>query len=211
MARREQHDVSTRWMWWGVLLPIGFGAWVPAVAGFRAGKRSWLDFGLFVLAFAIVAFTVSTVESDETNVGGGLLVVAWMLSGATSFALRAPYARRMAARSAYEDRVAQAEHVAEEREAVLRLAREDPARALALGVGRPDLPGSRHGHVVDVNHAPVDAVAGLPGVSDALAAEIVALREELGGFDSVEDLGALMELHPRVVEALRRQAVALRP
>ena len=35
------------------------------------------------------------------------------------------------------------------------------------------------------------------------------VRQQVGGFDSVEDLGALMALHPRVVEALRTRAVAL--
>ncbi len=89
------------------------------------------------------------------------------------------------------------------------LATRDPRKAVGLGVGRPDLPGSRHGHLVDVNHAPAHAIGGLPGVGKDQAVEIVALREQLGGFDSVEDLGALMSLHPRVVEALRTRAVAL--
>jgi len=42
-------------------------------------------------------------------------------------------------------------------------------------------------------------------VSEDLAGEIVALREELGGFASVENRGAPMTLHPRVVEAMRTQ------
>jgi len=60
-----------------------------------------------------------------------------------------------------------------------------------------------------VNHAPASAIAGLPGVSQALATEIARVRDQLGGFDSVDDLGALMALHPRIVEAMRTRAVAL--
>jgi DNA uptake protein ComE-like DNA-binding protein len=202
-------DVSTRWMWLGVGLPIGFGAWVPLVAGFRARKRSWMVGGALLIAFAIFAFAFSSAEEDN-QYGGRFLMVSWMLHGAASFALMRPYQRRMAVRSRYDDEVARAEHVDEERRAVIALAREDPARALGLGVGRPDLAGSRHGHVVDINHAPAVVITTLPGVSDELAGEIVALRDELGGFDSVEDLGALMTLHPRVVEAMRSRAVALR-
>ena len=138
-----------------------------------------------------------------------LLIVSWIAHGAVSFALRRPYARRMAIQSGYDDRVAMAEHVDSERRAMLALASSDPAKAAGLGVGRPDLPGSRHGHLVDLNHAPAAVIAGLPGVSHDAAVEIVALRDELGGFDSVEDLGALMELHPRVVEAMRTRAVTL--
>jgi len=132
-----------------------------------------------------------------------------VLAGATSFALRRPYERLMALQSGYDDQVALAEHIDSERRAMAALAVKNPARAVGLGVGRPDLPGSRHGHLVDINHAPAHAISRLPGVSSELAVEIVALREELGGFDSIEDLGALMGLHPRVVEAMRSRAVTL--
>jgi DNA uptake protein ComE-like DNA-binding protein len=195
-------------MWLGVALPIGFGAWVPLVAGYRARQPRWIAGGLALLAFAMFAFVVSTIEEDN-HYGGMFLMFSWILSGATSFALRRPYERRMIVQSAYDDRIALAEHTDQERRAMLALAIEDPARAVSLGVGRPDVNGSRHGHLVDVNHAPAETIAALPGVSDDLALEIVVLREELGGFDSVEDLGALMSLHPRVVDAMRTRAVAL--
>lgn len=196
-------------MWLGIALPIGFGAWVPVVAGVKARQREWIAWGTFVALFAIVAFTVSTVEGDDTNVGGGLLVVSWILHGATSFALMKPYQQRMTVRARYDAQVEEAEHVDDERRAVIELARKDPARALALGVGRPDVPGSRHGYVVDVNHAPAGVVASLPGVSNETAAEIVRLRGELNGFESIDDLGSLLDLHPRVVSAMRTRAVAL--
>ncbi len=201
-------DVSTRWMWLGVALPIGFGAWVPLVAGYRARHRAWLAIGAALIAFAIVAMTVSSIE-DDNRFGGLLLIISWIAHGAVSFALRRPYARRMAIQSGYDDRIAMAEHVDAERRAMIALSAADPAKAAGLGVGRPDLPGSRHGHLVDVNHAPAAVIARLPGIDEDLAVEIAALRDELGGFDSVEDLGALMALHPRVVEAMRTRAVAL--
>jgi DNA uptake protein ComE-like DNA-binding protein len=201
-------DVSTRWMWLGVALPIGFGAWVPFVAGYRARNRAWMALGAGLIAFAIAAMVVSSAE-DSNRFGGMLLIISWISHGAASFALRRPYARRMAIQSGYDDRVAMAEHIDAERRAMIALAASDPAKAAGLGVGRPDLPGSRHGHLVDLNHAPASVIAGLPGVSRDAAAEIAALRDELGGFDSVEDLGALMALHPRVVEAMRTRAVTL--
>jgi competence ComEA-like helix-hairpin-helix protein len=207
-AQPHPEDVSTRWMWLGVALPIGFGAWVPLVAGYRAGNRAWMATGAALVVFSIVAFAVSSAE-DSNRYGGMLLIIAWLAHAAVSFALRRPYARRMAIRSGYDDRVAMAEHVDAERRAMIALAASDPAKAAALGVGRPDVPGSRHGHLVDLNHAPASVIARLPGVGGNKAAEIAALRDELGGFDSVEDLGALMGLHPRVVEAMRSRAVTL--
>lgn len=201
--------VSTGWMWLGVVMPIGFGAWVPLVAGFRARQRSWILTGVALLAFAIFAMAVTETQGEANDIGGMLLVFSWILSGATSFALRHPYARRMALRDVYDDRIIKAELVDEERRELLSMAAVDPALAVRLGVGRPDLPNSRHGHLVDVNHASADAIADLPGVGYDLAAEIVSLRDELGCFSSIEDLGALMTLHPRVVDAMRTRAVAL--
>lgn len=195
-------------MWLGAIMPLGFGAWVPLVAGYRAGRVPWAITGVLTCALTIVALAFSSAEEDN-RYGGGLIILAWIVAGAVSFALRTPYRNRMAARAGYEARISRAEHVDEERREMLALARRNPSRAVGLGVGRPDLPGTRHGHLVDVNHAGVPAIAGLPGVSDELAHEIVALREELGGFDSVEDLGALMALHPGVVEAMSTRAVAL--
>jgi len=195
-------------MWWG-LVPIGFGAWVPLVAGFKAKKREWIAWGAFIVLFTLFAFFYQGGEADEDNVGGGLLVVAWILSGATSYALMKPYRQRMTVRARYDAQVEEAEHLDEERRAVIDLARKDPARALALGVGRPDLPGSRHGYVVDVNHASAGVVATLPGINNETAAEIVRLRGELNGFDSIDDLGSLLDLHPRVVATMRTRAVAL--
>lgn len=201
--------VPTRWMWLGVVLPIGLGCWVPVVAGVKAHHRAWIAWGTFVALFALLAFVVATIEGDEDDWGGALLIFSWLFSGATSFALMKPYQRRMTVRARYETQIAEAEHVDEERRAVIDLARKDPERAFALGVGRPDLPGSRHGYVVDVNHAPAGVVASLPGINNETAAEIVHLRGELNGFDSVDDLGSLLDLHPRVVAAMRRRAVAL--
>ncbi len=201
-------DVSTRWMWLGVALPIGFGSWVPLVAGYRARNPRWIAAGVSLVLFAIFAFVFATIEK-ENHYGGMFLMFSWVLHGATSFALRRPYQRRMAVQSAYDDRVAVAEHTDQERRAMLELATGDPVRAVSLGVGRPDVSGSRHGHLVDLNHAPAEVIARLPGVSDELAAEIVTLRDELGCFDSVEDVGALMSLHPRVVDAMRTRAVTL--
>ncbi len=156
-------------------MPIGLGAWVPLVAGYRARHPRWILTGVATLAFTIFAFAFSSAE-ESNDYGGGLLILAWVMAGATSFALRRPYARRKALQSNYDDQIALAEHIDGERRAMTALATRDPRKAVGLGVGRPDLPGSRRGHLVDVNHAPAHAIGGLPGVGKDQAVEIVALR-----------------------------------
>jgi hypothetical protein len=95
------------------------------------------------------------------------------------------------------------------RERSLELARDDPAHARELGIGRPDLPGVYHGEVVDVNNASVEAIARLPGFSKKLARRTVEIREEIDGFDSVYDLADFVDLSPSAIERLENRVVFL--
>jgi hypothetical protein len=58
-----------------------------------------------------------------------------------------------------------------------------------------------------VNNAPVEALRLLPGIDEAKALRIARLREELNGFASLHDLGAVLELDGHVVERLRDDTV----
>ena len=100
------------------------------------------------------------------------------------------------------------EHLAE-REKARRLAVQNPQLALEAGVGRPDLPGSYHAGLVDINHAPFEVVAQLPGVDAELARRLIAAREEIGGFSSLEDLGSVLDLEGDETERLRTHIVCL--
>ena len=91
----------------------------------------------------------------------------------------------------------------------LLLARERPALALEMGIGRPDLPNAQPAGLVDLNNAPAAAIARLPGVDDALATQIVRARSDTHGFSSVEDLGAALDLDGHLVEDLRDCVVFL--
>lgn len=57
----------------------------------------------------------------------------------------------------------------------------------------------RRGARVDVNHAPAEVLAGLPGLDGVVAARIAELRP----FSSIEDLGAALDLSADAVEELR--------
>jgi hypothetical protein len=94
-------------------------------------------------------------------------------------------------------------------EKALELVRENPRLALEAGVGRPDLPGAYDGGLVDVNHAPAGVIACLPTFDLELADRVVGARERVDGFDSLEDLGALLDLPGDQVERLRDHVVCL--
>lgn len=104
--------------------------------------------------------------------------------------------------------------IAQYRRALRQQAREiverDPALARELRIGRPDLPRQYDdGGLVDVNNAPVRVIAQLPGMTHALAQQVVRVRETVGGFVSVEDLSAAASLPPNLTPELAEYTIFL--
>jgi DNA uptake protein ComE-like DNA-binding protein len=198
------------WLWaLGALAPFGIAT--PAlfgVAGRQVGKRSWLVAAAVyaVLAWGGVVLAIATEDDSGGRTFSGLMILsAWIGGAVHAFVARGEYARRLAGprRTALD---AARETVAERREAQ-ELVRREPLVALQMGVGRPDVPGAAHMHVIDVNRAHPRELAALPGVNLKLAREIVRAREEIDGFDSLEDLGIVMHLDGNAVEDLRPYVV----
>lgn len=97
------------------------------------------------------------------------------------------------------------------RQKARELAAEDPGLARELRIGRPDLPRQYNdGGLVDVNHAPAEALTLLPGVTPELAVRIERVRAETGGFMSAEELAALAGLPPTLTAEVADYAVFIR-
>ena len=200
----------SRWPWIS-LLPIGLGAWAPIYAGVRARVRSWVALGLLWSAIVIAGFVKSSLghagHSGTDDLAGLLLIVGWVGAVATSFMIRGAYDRQMgstllAATEAAEQRL-------RDRQRALQLARQNPALAREIGIGRPDRQGAADAGLIDVNNASVTALLKLPGISGEIATEIIETREKVGGFSSLEDMGETLELAGDVVEGLRGEVVFL--
>lgn len=205
--------VRTIWMWL-VIIPFGGGAWVPAVAGLRAHHRPWIVAGVVMFVLALAGFALAGATNDTeydawADLGVLMTLLGWFASIGFVFAFRDPYRLRVAARRTTLVADVAWDRSRTEREAALRLAEADPQEALLRGVGRPDVPGARHGHVVDLNHAPARVLTTLPGVDAELAARIVATREEIGLFASVDDACFVLDLPGSTAPRLRRVAVAI--
>jgi DNA uptake protein ComE-like DNA-binding protein len=195
----------------GVLLSFGIAAPILfAIAGSQAHKRAWTLWGVVygVLSWGGIAIATSTAEGTALNtLSGGMILVGWIASSAHAFAVRKEYRQRVS--GAALDPLEAARNAVEARKEAQRLAREEPAVALELGVGRPDIPTARSMGVVDVNHASAGALAKLPGIDDQTARAIVTAREEIDGFNSLEDCGGVLGLDADVVEDLRPFVVFL--
>ncbi len=156
----------------------------------------------------VVALALSS-GKGHSNDGpvGALVLIAWFGSIATSFSSRGEYEREMA--SPLHEATAAAEQRLEDRREALDLARSNPALAREVGLGRPDRPGADDEGLVDVNNASVTALLDLPGIDGDTATRIVETRERVGGFSSLEDCGATLDLAGDVVEGLRGRVVFL--
>jgi competence ComEA-like helix-hairpin-helix protein len=60
---------------------------------------------------------------------------------------------------------------------------------------------------VDINTAGVDDLVRLPGVGQVRAAEIVRVREQRGGFSSLDDLLDVRGIGPVTLDGLRSHAI----
>jgi hypothetical protein len=190
------------------LIPFGLGAWAPIYAGVNARRRSWILWGVLWTLIAVAGW-ITAVAYNGGGVGGLLLILGWAGGAASSFTIaRADPTPRI---SPLQDAEVSAEQRLGDRERARRLARDDPALAAEMGIGRPDRPGTADAGLVDVNNAPGSALTALPGVDDALAARILATRSEVHGFSSLEDFGTVMDVEGRLVEGLRERAIFLPP
>jgi DNA uptake protein ComE-like DNA-binding protein len=198
---------------WALGSLLSFGVAAPilfAVAGNQARKDAWVWWAIVygVLSWGGIALAASTPSDSAVNtLSGGMILVGWIASSAHAFAVRKEYKRR-ASGDALDPLEAARDIVATRREAQ-RLVREEPAVARELGIGRPDVAGARSMGVVDMNHASAGALATLPGIDDRKAGEIVAAREEIDGFGSLEDCGGVLGLDAGLVEDLRPFVVFL--
>ncbi len=126
---------------------------------------------------------------------------------AHALAIRGVYARALA--DPERTLLEAAEARSRVREEALKIANKDPRRAKALGIGRPDLEVSFDGGLVDLNNAPPEVVAKLPHFTSELAERVVAVREQIGGFESLADFGLVMKLPAPVLDDLSDRVVFL--
>jgi DNA uptake protein ComE-like DNA-binding protein len=150
------------------------------------------------------------------NAGGFLIILGWAGAIASSFAVRDSYKRLVAGSyeqlvvgSPFDAAVASAQEQLGERDRARRLARDRPALAQEIGVGRPDLPNAQDAGLIDINNAPAAVLGRLPNVDDTLVSKIVEARQGSRGFASIEDLGLALDLDGDLVERLRDRVVFL--
>ncbi|MBO0732592.1 MAG: helix-hairpin-helix domain-containing protein [Acidimicrobiaceae bacterium] len=213
MARQVSSTPSRGWLrrkgWLLLTLPLGFTTWAAFLyIGLRARRPRWLVWaGVYggLLAGFLVLDAPHKPSSTAEGVAAALALLCWVGGGIHALAISNDAERKM--KGAVDPALDAARSRIERRAEGRRLLQQNPALAKEAGVGRPDRPGADSFGLVDVNHAGAHAIAHLPGVTAELARQIVDARDKTGPFSSVDDLGALLQLPPHVLDEMRDQAV----
>ncbi|GAB1690807.1 hypothetical protein KRM28CT15_26100 [Krasilnikovia sp. M28-CT-15] len=123
------------------------------------------------------------------------LLLTWCIGTAHVAFLQHLAKRKEAGNTPWDGRsgdpaVAAAQWRMQRRKEAQDLAVQNPALAIELGIGRPDRPDRQYmdGGLVDINHAPVEWLVRDLELTSAQAAEIVAVREQSGGFTTPDEI-----------------------
>ncbi|WP_198166917.1 ComEA family DNA-binding protein [Microbispora sp. ATCC PTA-5024] len=90
------------------------------------------------------------------------------------------------------------------------IADRDPDLARELGIGRPDLIRSYDdGGLIDINHAPAEAISRIPGLPAEHLKRIMDVRDMVGAFSSAEDLAITADLPAELTALLKEYTTYL--
>jgi hypothetical protein len=106
------------------------------------------------------------------------------------------------------DALAVAEANLAARRKALEIVHSNVALANELSIGRPDIPRTfNDGGLVDVNAVPATVLSSLPGFDADLVSHVIKERGPIGGFDSCDDLEALLGVPPRQLDEVRDRLI----
>lgn len=191
------------WLWAFAPLLSGSILACPTLAYGAARLRSrtlWITCAGFLVAF--VACTIifdgassSTLASDisAAAVGGAATAVALVVR-----------------KRVFEvDAVISARH---QRKAELEIIAHDPSEAIRLQIGRADIPEDQRypdGGLIDVNNVQPSVIGALLGTDLETTMQLVDIRREIWGFDSLADLCCTLDISPRCFDPLDGRLVFL--
>lgn len=168
---------------------------------------------------AAVAEPASPIPYSETanDVVGGIFMTLWLVSMVHAVWVRNEYLRRLDAVHGTDPYAHLRREVAAETEfpgvpappwALFEGGPPPPPSAPALPP-RPGLPmhSAPAGAAVDLNNAPEDELAALPGIGPVLGRRAAEERRARGGFGSLEEFGEVLALKPHILERLRPRVV----
>ncbi|MEV5825750.1 helix-hairpin-helix domain-containing protein [Spirillospora sp. NPDC052242] len=193
---------------WALVPLLTFGYGTPFSFMYAAIKRGSWGMGAAATGYgAGLMVSMASFGFDSlllSAIGSFLMMLLWIGGTGHAFAARSKVFPKEPPRNlANEHAIEVAKFRRTLREEARELAARDPALARELRIGRPDEPRTYDdGGLVDVNHAPPNIIAALPGMTPELAERVVRRRAETGPFISVEEMVVDADLPPDVLPQL---------
>ncbi|WP_460336146.1 ComEA family DNA-binding protein [Actinoallomurus acanthiterrae] len=193
-------------MGWAVVPLITVGLGSPVSFLYAAVRRRSAGLAAAAAGYSgalVASYEALTAQGDVPHTIGLLLLLGtWIFSGMHAVGIRQRLYPPADPSDQRNRRVVEAARYRRTlRTEARRIATEDRVMAHELQIGRPDL-GPRpydDGGLIDVNHAPPQALSMLPGVTPEIVDRIVRCRAEHGAFISAEELAMQADLPPRIV------------
>lgn len=201
-------------MLWAFVPFLTYGFGTPFAFGYAAVKHRSTKMAVTSAGYGVALAGVLMLLQGGMSaalLGGLLLTLLWLGGTAHAFVVRpSVFPRKPPLDRLNQHAIEVARHRRRLRADARALAAADPGLAHELRIGRPDLPRTYDdGGLVDVNHAPPPVLAGLPGLTPELVERLVRVRDEQGGFISVEELALDARLPPEIVQRLAEYALFL--
>jgi hypothetical protein len=201
------------WIW--ALLPvITVGLANPGVflvAAIRRRSVGWWAAAVAYTAATVLMLVLIEQPDDSTAyaVGSMLALLGWVVGSSHALTVRRRvFASGRPLRPSAQPALDAALAARDRRRAARDIVSTDRALARELRIGRPDLPRQYDdGGLVDVNSAPAAVLQDVLGLDASTATRVVEVRDQAGGFSSVEDLAVLLDLAPSAADLLREHAV----
>lgn len=216
-ARSSQH------LWWA-LSPVYtccLISFVPAVhAAMKLRRRDLWYWAIALIVGDVIGWVLvgSGPEAPKgattvQSVGSLLIIICAAIGIAHALRLREAVfgpAPVQPAAPALDPAIADSLAARKRRVETVAMIERDPGLARDLRVGRPDLTRQYDdGGLVDVNHVPESILVSHLGLSAEQARDLVGAREQIGGFESADDLCTLASLPQHDLDAIRDRVVAL--
>nr|WP_243723370.1 helix-hairpin-helix domain-containing protein [Actinomadura sp. 7K507] len=196
---------TARGVLWAFVPFVTLGYGTPFSFFYAAVRRGSWGLGATAAGYGAGSAAVLTMLGSGdpvlTVLSSFMAILLWIAGTGHAFAIRSSVFPREGARNRRNQHAIEvAKYRRSLREEARALAAEDPALAHELRIGRPDVPRTYDdGGLVDVNHAPPEILAALPGMTPEIVERVVSRRDEQGGFVSAEEMAVDADIPPDVL------------
>jgi DNA uptake protein ComE-like DNA-binding protein len=203
--------MNSIWMLWAILT-FGFFNYISFFyASYKVKHRKWFIWGL-LYSIPFILFMISAEVVDEKHWLNGLIFaiyfIAWIISIFHVFKIRAEYLLRLEARVSLK-----ANELEQLKKSIKKEygALDTPSSDNTVRADMKDEKFNKEERAstktiagpVDINSATEEEIASIPAIGGLLAKKVVAVRDQEGGFRSLEHFAETLQLKPHVIEKIK--------